>query len=60
MFVPPVVLPCVMCPPWLSTLQNYQMEKLESRRGLAMTRAWKGTDPDKFDEELCWEPRHLG
>ena len=41
---------------------NYQMEKLESlqaQAGLAITGAWKGTNRDKINEELGWEPLHL-
>ena len=41
---------------------NYQMEKLESlqaQAGLAVTGAWKGTNRDKINEELGWEPLHL-
>ena len=41
---------------------NYQMEKLESlqtQAGLAVTGAWKGTNRDKLNEELGWEPLHL-
>ena len=41
---------------------NYQMEKLESLQalaGLAVTGAWKGTNRDKLNEELGWEPLHL-
>ena len=41
---------------------NYQMEKLESlqaQAGQAVTGAWKGTNRDKLNEELGWEPLHL-
>ena len=41
---------------------NYQMEKLESlqaQAGLAVTGAWKGTNRDKLNDELGWEPLHL-
>ena len=38
---------------------NHQMDKLESlqaQAGLAVTGAWKGTNRDKLNEELGWEP----
>ena len=41
---------------------NYQMEKLESlqaQAALAVTGAWKGSNRDKLNEELGWEPLHL-
>ena len=41
---------------------NHQMDKLESlqaQAGLAVTGAWKGTNRDKLNEELGWEPLHL-
>ena len=41
---------------------NYQMEKLESvqaQAALAVTGAWKGSNLDKLNEELGWEPLHL-
>ena len=41
---------------------NHQMDKLESlqaQAGRAITGAWKGTNRDKLNEELGWEPLHL-
>ena len=41
---------------------NYQMEKLESlqaQAALAVTGAWKGSNRDKLNEELGWEPLYL-
>ena len=43
-------------------LKNTPIEKLESLQaqvGQAKTGAWKGTNRDKLNEELGWEPLHL-
>ena len=36
-----------------------KLESLQAQAGLAVTGAWKGTNRDKINEELGWEPLHL-